>query len=151
MRIDFLHGTETGTAEIVCEDLNDAVAGQVETTIASLEDVDPSELSGDTLYIVVCSTFGSGDLPSTAEPFMQKLEKTMPDLKHVRFALFGLGDRTFGETFNQGSETLMTALLARGAQMVGDRGIADASSADMPEEIAIPWLQDILQKASAQA
>lgn len=150
MRLEFLHGTETGTAEIVCEDLDAAVSG-VETAIHSLEDVDPSALEADPLYIIVCSTFGSGDLPTTAEPFVDKLNATKPDLSHVRFAIFGLGDRTFGETFNQGSEKLMEALIACKAKMVGERGIADASSADMPEEVAVPWLEDILQKAAAQA
>lgn len=150
MRLEFLHGTETGTAEIVCEDMDAAVSG-VETAIQSLEDVDPSALEGDPLYVIVCSTFGSGDLPSTAEPFFDKLNAAKPDLSHVRFAMFGLGDRTFGETFNQGSEKLMEALIACKAQMVGERGIADASSADMPEEIAVPWLEEILQKAAAQA
>ncbi|MEL7013674.1 MAG: flavodoxin domain-containing protein [Pseudomonadota bacterium] len=151
MRLEFLHGTETGTAEIVCEDLDAAVSSSVETAIHSLEDVDPAALEADPLYIIVCSTFGSGDLPSTAEPFFAKLNATKPDLSHVRFAIFGLGDRTFGETYNQGSEKLMEALIACKAQMVGERGIADASSADMPEEVAVPWLEDILQKAVAQA
>lgn len=151
MKLEFLHGTETGTAEIVCEDLDAAVSSHVQTTINSLEDTDPAMLDGDTLYVVVCSTFGSGDLPSTAEPFVDKLNATKPDLSHVSFAIFGLGDRTFGETFNQGSEKLMAALLERNATLVGERGIADASSADMPEEVAIPWLQDILQAAAARA
>ncbi|MEM6375133.1 MAG: flavodoxin domain-containing protein, partial [Pseudomonadota bacterium] len=116
-----------------------------------LEDVDPAALEADPLYIIVCSTFGSGDLPSTAESFFTKLTSAKPDLSHVRFAMFGLGDRTFGETFNQGSEKLMEALVSCKATMVGERGIADASSADMPEEVAVPWLEDILQKAAAKA
>jgi len=151
MRLEFLHGTETGTAEIVCEDLDAAVSSSVETSIRSLEDVDPATLEADPLYVVVCSTFGSGDLPTTAEPFFDQLNTAKPDLSHVRFAIFGLGDRTFGETFNQGSEKLMEALLACKAQMVGEWGIADASSADMPEEVAVPWLEGILQKVAAQA
>ena len=79
MRLEFLHGTETGTAEIVCEDLDAAVTSSVETAIHSLEDIDPSALESDPLYVIVCSTFGSGDLPSTAEPFVEKLNAQKPD------------------------------------------------------------------------
>ncbi|MEO0569744.1 MAG: flavodoxin domain-containing protein [Pseudomonadota bacterium] len=149
MKVEFLHGTETGTAEIVCEDLEEAVSDRVDTKVTSLEDMDVSSFQDDTLYVVVCSTFGSGDLPSTAEPFFDALKGTKPDLSHVRFAMFGLGDKTFGETYNQGSEKLAEALIECKAQMVGERGMADASSADMPEEVALPWLEGILEQAAA--
>ncbi|MEM8537558.1 MAG: flavodoxin domain-containing protein [Pseudomonadota bacterium] len=149
MNVEFLHGTETGTAEMVCEDLDAAVSDRVSTTVNSLEDVDPGSLNADTFYVIVCSTFGSGDLPSTAEPFFDALQAQKPDLSGVRFAIFGLGDRTFGETYNQGSEKLAAALVACKAQMVGERGTADASSADMPDEIALPWLEGILEQVAA--
>ncbi|MEM6941611.1 MAG: flavodoxin domain-containing protein [Pseudomonadota bacterium] len=146
MRIVFLHGTETGTAEIVSEDLQASVSGAHETEIASLEDVTPDTLENGPLYVFVCSTFGSGDLPSTAEEFVSTLKQSKPDLSHVSFAVFGLGDRSFGDTFNQGSEQVMQAMTACKARMVGERGIADASADDLPEDVAVPWLEGILAK-----
>lgn len=149
MNVEFLHGTETGTAEMVCEDLDAAVSDRVSTTVTSLEDLSPGDMNADTFYVIVCSTFGSGDLPSTAEPFFDALKADKPDLSGVRFAMFGLGDRTFGETYNQGSEKLLAALVECSAHLVGERGLADASSADMPEEVAVPWLEGILEQVSA--
>ncbi|MEM8776782.1 MAG: flavodoxin domain-containing protein [Pseudomonadota bacterium] len=148
MKVEFLHGTETGTAEIVCEDLEEAVSDRVDSKVTSLEDMDVGSFDADTFYVVVCSTFGSGDLPSTAEPFFDALKASKPDLSHVRFAMFGLGDKTFGETFNQGSEKLLEAMVECNAKLVGERGLADAASADMPEEIAVPWLEGILEQVS---
>ncbi|MEM8791292.1 MAG: flavodoxin domain-containing protein [Pseudomonadota bacterium] len=143
VQLHFIYGTETGTAEILCDDLKDAVDGSIECEISSMEDVAPASMSGDTFYVLVSSTFGSGDVPGGAETFYKALTNGKPDLGHVRFAIFGLGDSSF-ETFAQGSEKIMTAMLDCKANMVGERGIFDASSPDMPEDIAVPWLQGIL-------
>ncbi len=151
MKIHFLHGTETGNSEMVCEDIEADLGPGFECTIDSLSDVDPSGLDGDTFYFFVTSTYGTGDLPATAQPFVEALEKDNPDLSHVRFAIFGLGDMIFEETFSHGSQILMDKLLAADARMVGDRGIHDASGSDMPEDIAIPWAHGILASLSAEA
>ena len=150
MQIELLFGTETGTAEFLCEDLAEALEDEATCSLSGMETVDPSTLSGEPFYILVSSTFGSGDVPGTAQTFYEALQKR-PDLGHVRFAIFGLGDRTFGDTFNQGSEKIMTEMLACGAKMVGERGLFDASSAEMPEDIAIPWAREILVQLSAEA
>lgn len=150
MQIHFLHGTETGTAEFLCDDLKAALPDGWQGTISSLDDVDPSALRSDTFYVLVVSTFGSGDLPGTAVLFYETLRQSKPDLSSIRFAIFGLGDLTFGETFNQGSEKVMDQMLACGAKMTGERVRFDSSSADMPEDVAVPWLQQLLaQMASA--
>ena len=151
MRIHFLYGTETGTAEMLCEDMESAVSEGNETSVSDMDDVDPTALDKGAFHVLVCSTFGTGELPSTAEAFFDKLQSAKPDLSGLRFAVFGLGDRTFGETFNQGSENLMNELIACKATLVGERGLYDASGSDMPEDIAVPWLEDILEKVSADA
>ncbi|MEM8633223.1 MAG: flavodoxin domain-containing protein [Pseudomonadota bacterium] len=142
--VEFYFGTESGTAEILCEDMEASITDRATTEISSLDTVDPLTLSDGPLYVLVCSTFGTGDVPASAEDFYQELTRKKPDLAHIRFAIFGLGDRSFKDTFAQGSEKLMNALLACNARMIGERGIADASAAELPEDIAVPWLQTIL-------
>ena len=148
MQIRLLYGTETGTAEILCDDIKDELDGEIECEIQSLEDVSPSELSTDALNVFVVSTTGSGDLPFTAIPFFDKLESETPDLSSIQFAIFGLGDKTFAATYNFGSEKVMNKLLECKAKQVGQRGIFDAASNDMPEEVALPWLRQTLEAAS---
>ncbi|MEM1234746.1 MAG: flavodoxin domain-containing protein [Pseudomonadota bacterium] len=145
MDINFLYGTETGTAEMLAEDLAGSVDGH-ETTVTDMDDADPTALDASKFHVLVCSTFGTGELPSTAEAFFDKLQSAKPDLSELKFAIFGLGDRTFSETFNHGSERLMNEMIACKAKLVGERGIYDASGGDMPEDIAVPWLEDILAK-----
>lgn len=149
MNIHFLYGTVSGTAEMLCDSLKDGVGDAHDCQISSLDEVEPGEFDADTLYILVSATYGSGQLPDNAQPFLDTLEREKPDLSAVRFAIFGLGDRSFGPTFANGSQTLLTQMLACNAQQIGERAIHDASSDDFPQDIALPWLKDILVKAAA--
>lgn len=140
-----------GNAEFLCDDLVKAVPAGVNASSASMEDVPATNLRADTFYVFVVSTYGAGDIPNTAQPFFDDLQAAKPDLSHVRFAMFGLGDRNFGETFNLGSQRVMDLLTDCGATLVGERGIFDASGPKMPEDVAEPWLLDILSKVAATA
>lgn len=144
MPLHLLHGTETGTSEFLCDDLQEALNGEVDCAVASLSDISTSDLTGDELFVFVCSTFGSGELPFTAKPFVERLQAERRDLSTLRFAIFGLGDTAFGDTFNKGSETLEAALINCGAKPVADRGIFDSASGDEPINVALPWLRDVI-------
>lgn len=149
MKVNLLYGTETSTAELLCEDLEKEISGEVDTEILDMADVPPETLTSDAFYVLVTSTFGSGDLPANAQVFYDNLTRAKPDLSDVRFAIFGLGDRSFGDTFNGGSKQLMEKMLELGAQMVGERGLFDASGVEMPEDIALPWLRGVLGQSAA--
>lgn len=149
MKIHFLYGSQSGTAEILCDNLMDSLSDGFDGKVLSLDEIDPTELDAETFYVLISATFGSGQLPDSAQSFLDALEERKPDLSRIRFAIFGLGDRSFGETFNNGSKMLMTEMLACNAQMVGDRGLHDASSADLPQHVALPWLKGILDQLSA--
>ena len=149
MKIGLYYGSETGNSEMLCEDIETQLGPDHDCHILSLGDVDPAVLSGDTFYIFVTSTYGNGDLPSTALPFEEAMQAQAPDLSGVRFAIFGLGDQVFSETFNHGSKKLMEMLLERKAEMVGERGLHDASGFDMPEDVALPWAADIMEQLQA--
>lgn len=139
MKISILFGTETGNAEMLCDDIQEhlEVAHSVETS--NLEDMDPQALSAERLYLFVCSTYGDGELPQSAIPFVETLKAKAPDLSGVRFSIFGLGDTIYDETYNNGSVVLMTALTNAGAKLVGPRGLHDASGLEDAAEIALSW------------
>ena len=151
MKIGLYYGSETGNSEMLCEDIEAELGEGYDCHISSLADVDAADLQKDTFYIFACSTYGNGDLPSTALPFEESMTQGKPDLTGIRFAIFGLGDQVFAETYNQGSEKLAAMLSGLGAQQVGERGLHDASSIDMPEDIALPWVSGILEIYQAKA
>jgi len=151
MKIGLLYGTETGNAELLCDDIEAEIGSDHECAIESLTDISHADLNADIFYIFVVSTYGNGDLPSGASKFFDELTEDKPDLSRVTFAIFGLGDMVFDYTFAQGSEKLAVLLKECKAKMVGERGIHDASSIDMPEDIGIPWVQGILSQMMAEA
>lgn len=151
MKIAFLFGTETGNSEMLCEDMRDDLGPDYDCTLDNLMDVAPDALDKDRFHIVVTSTYGNGDLPTQAQAFEEALVEGKPDLSGLRFAIFGLGDQVFAETFNNGSKRLSELLVAVGATQIGERGLHDASSLELPEDIALPWLQDLLPQITKMA
>lgn len=149
MKIHFLYGSQSGTAEFLCDHLEGEVSDRFDCQVSSMDDADPTALDSETFYVLVSATFGSGQLPDSAQSFLETLEDRKPDLSGIRFAIFGLGDRSFGETFNNGSKLLMRQMLACNAEMVGERGLHDASSENLPQSVALPWLKAILEQLSA--
>lgn len=151
MKIGLLYGTETGNAELLCDDIEAEIGSGYDCTITSLADISPSDLNPDTFYIFVVSTYGNGDLPSGAAKFFDEVNERKPNLSSICFAIFGLGDMVFDHTFAQGSEKLAELLIECKAKMIGERGIHDASSPEMPEDIGLPWVEGILSEMMAEA
>lgn len=151
MKIGLLYGTETGNSELLCDDIEEALGDGYDCDIQNLSDVTYKDLDLEKFYIIVTASYGAGDLPTTAQPFYDQLEADKPDLSGMKFAIFGLGDMVFDETFNQGSERLMKLLLECKAEMIGERGMHDAATGDMPEDVALPWLETILPHMQALA
>jgi MioC protein len=148
MQIAILYGTETGNAEMLAEDIGAHLSGH-DTSVTNLADFDPSSFDPATLYVVVCSTYGDGDLPASAQPFAARMTAQSPDLSGIRFAVFGMGDREYAETFNHGGMKMEALLTGAGATLLGERITHDASGPDMAEDLALPWVDAILAEADA--
>lgn len=146
MQIAILYGTETGNAEMLAEDIAGHLADH-DTQVTNLADFDPSDFDASTLYVIVCSTYGDGELPASAQPFAAKMAAQAPDLAGVHFAVFGLGDREY-ETFNQGSQQIEALMRGAGAVMLGERVMHDASGSDMAEDLAFPWVDGVAALAA---
>lgn len=143
MKIHVIYGTETGNAEMVADDLVEALENDAIVSVNDMADFDLAEVAADDFVILVSSTYGEGELPNSAQPFFDKLERHAPDLSSLKFATFGLGD-SFYETFNHGSQILADKLRELGATELGDRGVHDASSGELPGEVAVAWLKELL-------
>ena len=146
MKFTVLYGTESGNAELIADDLGAQLReSHDEVEVFDLQDFDPAALSPDTFYVIVCSTHGEGDLPNTAIPFAEAFDQALPDLTGVRYAMFGLGDTFYEGTYSQGSEHIDRRFAAQGAERVGEYGRHDASSWDLPSDVALEWLPGILE------
>ncbi len=140
MKLILLVGTMTGTAQLVAQELElvwDDDENQVETLL--MDKLDASVFQRDGVFLLVTSTYGQGDVPDNAKGFLEDLKAKRPDLSQLRYGVFGLGDRTYAETFNFGGKRFDELLQELGAQRIGTRVQHDASSGVLPEEMAVEW------------
>lgn len=149
--VTVLFGTESGGAELVAEELRRMLGDDADAEVRDLAKVAPEELSGERLYLVVCSTYGDGEVPTSARPFHEALLSGGTSLDGVRYAMFGMGDRSYEKTYSRGSELVDEALAARGASRVGEYGRHDAGGPIAASEAALDWAAGVLAEVSASA
>jgi MioC protein len=147
MRIHILVGTMTGTAQLCAQEMELALDdGETEAATLMMDGLDSSVFSREGVFLICTSTYGQGDVPDNARALYEDLKARRPDLSGVRYGVFGLGDRTYAETFNFGGKRFDELLAELGARRIGERHMHDASSGVLPEETALEWCQDWLGK-----
>jgi MioC protein len=140
LRINILVGTMTGTAQLVAQELElawDDGETAVETIL--MDKLDASAFSREGVFLICTSTYGQGDVPDNARALYEDLKAKRPDLSGVHYGVFGLGDRTYAETFNFGGKRFDELLAELGAHRIGERVQHDAASGVLPEETAAEW------------
>lgn len=145
MKINIIYGTESGESEFVADDIEAALSDRFDVTVDNMKYVDVEAIDLDALYVVVCSTYGEGDMPSSAQPFHKSLSDLRPELSGLRYAMFGRGDSTYAETYSQGSEHIDRILAELGATRVGEYGREDAGDWDTPEDVAVQWAEGVVE------
>jgi len=147
LKITILIGTMTGTAQLCAQEMELAL-GDEETQVEALlmDSLDSSIFQRDGVFLICTSTYGQGDVPDNARALYEDLQKKRPDLSKLRYGVFGLGDRTYAETFNFGGKRFDEILTELGAKRVGERYKHDASSGVLPEETAVEWCREWASK-----
>ena len=147
MKVTILVGTMTGTAQLCAQEMELALDdGETEVETVMMDNLNASVFSRPSVFLICTSTYGQGDVPDNARALYEDLKQARPDLSHVRYGVFGLGDRTYAETFNFGGKRFDDILTELGARRVGERHMHDASSGILPEETALEWCQQWLTK-----
>jgi MioC protein len=147
MKVTILVGTMTGTAQLCAQEMELALDdGETEVKTVMMDGLDSSVFSKDSVFLICTSTYGQGDVPDNAKALYDHLKSARPDLSHVRYGVFGLGDRTYAETFNFGGKRFDEILAELGARRIGERHMHDASSGVLPEETALEWCREWLAK-----
>ncbi|GAA1796880.1 MULTISPECIES: cytochrome P450 [Brevibacterium] len=148
--LTILFGTESGNAELVAEELGSFLGQRDDLVISDLAAVDPTELDPTRFHLIVCSTYGDGDVPSSAADFFARLHDDDVDCAGVRFAVFGMGDASYTKTYSRGSERLTEALEAKGGVRVGEYGRHDAGGTVPAAEAACEWAEGVLTNLTTE-
>ncbi len=141
VEITILVGTMTGTADMVAQEMQQALesAGH-QAGIRMMDDLDASVFEGGGTFLICTSTYGSGDVPDNAQRLFNSLETDKPNLSNVTYGLIALGDTTYKDTFCQGGKRFDKLLTELGAKRAGEVLMHDASSGTLPEELAAQWV-----------
>lgn len=142
MATDFtiLVGTMTGTAQLVAEEVRDALAPKGHRIeLRLMDDLDAGVFERGRTYLVCTSTYGQGDVPDNAMKLYQDLGQRRPDLTGVRYGVFTLGDHTYAQTFGHGGKRFDELLAALNAERIGEVMLHDASAGTIPEQVAVDW------------
>lgn len=140
MKIEILVGTMTGTAELCAEEMCDALAAaDFGVEMRLMDGLDAAIFRPAGTYIICTSTYGHGDVPDNAKRLYGSLLEQRPALEGMRYGVFALGDITHGETFCYGGLNFDRILAELGATRIGDVLKHDATSGDLPEDIAGAW------------
>jgi MioC protein len=147
MKVHILVGTMTGTAQLCAQEMELALDdGETQVSTLMMDALDSSVFSREGVFLICTSTYGQGDVPDNARALYEDLKARRPDLSQVLYGVFGLGDRTYAETFNFGGKRFDEILAQLGAKRIGERHMHDASSGILPEETALEWCQAWLAK-----
>lgn len=138
--LTILVGTMTGTAEIVAEDVCDALAASGHSVeVQAMDNLDSAVFAAGGIFLIVSSTYGQGDVPDNAMKLYEDLQAKKPDLSEIRYGLVALGDRTYSDTYCGGGKRFDAILSELKAVRIGDRFEHDASSGTVPEEASVEW------------
>ena len=139
--ITILVGTMTGTAEMVAQEVQQALESAGNTaTIHVMDNLDASVFAAGGTFLICTSTYGAGDVPDNAQALFSSLETERPDLSSVTYNVIALGDTTYKDTYCEGGKRFDQMLSGLGAKRAGDILMHDASSGTLPEELAAQWV-----------
>ncbi|MCC2618158.1 flavodoxin domain-containing protein [Aestuariibacter halophilus] len=96
--------------------------------------------------LMISSTTGQGDIPPNLEFFIMDLRDKLPLMNGKPFAVVGLGDSSYGDTFCGAGKQIFEVMLECQGKPVADLFIVDAMETLEPEAEVLPWLEQQLPK-----
>lgn len=142
--IDIIIGSTLGAAEYVAEHLAEQLQVQQHSTELHYQPDLAHLLAAkgpETLWLIVTSTHGAGQVPDNLQPFTQDLALQQPQLADLRYAVVSLGDSNY-DTFCAGGRLLDQLMEQTGAQKIGERLEIDVTQHDIPEDAADVWFSE---------
>ncbi len=140
--ISIFAGSVYGNAQQVAEEVHDMLNAEgIDSEVFS--DPDISDFTDAESVLVITSTTGQGDVPPNLELLYSDLRDSFPLMNGKKFAVVGLGDSSYVDTFCGGGRHFFDLLTELQGKPVADMLEVDAIETLSPEEVAVPWVKSV--------
>ncbi|MBN8444099.1 MAG: FMN-binding protein MioC [Gammaproteobacteria bacterium] len=136
--IEILVGSQMGAAEYTADQVAETLA-QAGYEVRLHLTPELEQLSRNSTWLVITSTYGAGDLPDNIQPFADQLARDQTDLTTISYAVITLGDSSY-DTFCFAGLKMRQLLDKCQAKYLGLSLDIDVQQADLPEDTALAWL-----------
>lgn len=149
--VTIIYGSQTGNAEGVAEDAAElAKAHGLTPVVVDMDEADLSQLASVERLLVVCSTYGEGEMPDNAQALWDAIsEDGAPSFSNTYFSVLALGDTNY-DGFCVAGKFWDERLAALGGQRICDRIDCDVDFAGPAEDWMAEAIPSIAQKGSDQ-
>ena len=133
-------GSQTGSAEGLAKKLGkEAEKRGFLPKVSELNKIAPADLTKESKFVIITSTWGDGDAPDNAVNFWAALSaETAPKLENLSYAVLGLGDKNYSDFCGAGKK-FDERLAALGAKRLVARGECDVDY----EAAAKAWTEGV--------
>lgn len=142
-KISIFVGSVYGNAQHVAEDVNTMFIAQgLESEVFT----DPSlnDFKQATSLLFISSTTGQGDIPPNLEFFIEDLRDQFPLMEQKSFAVAGLGDSSYGETYCGAGRQIFELLTELQGKPLTELLEIDACETLEPEVEVVAWAEKLL-------
>ncbi len=136
-------GSVYGNAQHVAEQVEELVAGKGHD-VEVYDDPSIEQFQHCKAFLFISSTTGQGDIPPNLEGFIYDLRDKMPLLGGKPFAVAGLGDSSYGDTYCGAGRQIYEVLLELQGKPVSEFLEVDAMETLEPEADVVPWVEKLL-------
>ena len=142
-KIGIFVGTVYGNAQHVAEDVNTMLSAQ---GLTSEVFTDPSldDFKKVTSLLFISSTTGQGDIPPNLEFFIEDLREQFTLLEQKPFAVAGLGDSSYGETYCGAGRQIFDLLTELQGKPITELLEIDACETLEPEVEVVAWAEKLI-------
>ncbi|KAL7155288.1 hypothetical protein ABFS83_03G064700 [Erythranthe nasuta] len=133
--------SETNTSKRLAQRLHELLTlNGLPFDLVDPKDYEPEDLCKETLVLIVASTWENGGAPGNGAFLVNWLAESAEDfrvgalvLKECRYAVFGVGSRSYGETYNAVARGVSVKLRKLGAGELVELGEGDVDEGDLDE------------------
>ncbi|CAI0436235.1 unnamed protein product [Linum tenue] len=144
--------SQTGTSKTLARQLHDLLnSNGLSFELVDVKSYEPEDLAKESLVLIIASTWEDGKPPAGAEFFANWLAESADDfrvgsllLSKCRFAVFGVGSRGYGDSFNAVARDFSRRLRGLGGNEILPVGEGDVDGGEL-DGVFEEWSREIVK------